>query len=173
VNVPELRTRRLVLRPFSLAQARDVLTGVVPTGESWASAYPLADEVGLLRLVLDAGTEPAGWGPWQVLDRRDGRLRAIGGIGFLGRPDQLGEVEVGFGLVPASRGSGLAAEALRALVSWAGEHGAGVVYGITTADNLASQHTMHRAGLRQRADPTADGSVLRCYATPPLDRPVG
>lgn len=173
MSVPELRTRRLVLRPFTLARARDVLTGVAPTGESWAAAYPLADEVGLLRLVVEAGTEPAGWGPWQVLDRADGGPRAIGGIGFLGQPDQLGEVEVGFGLVPASRGAGLAAEALWALVGWAGDHGARVVYGTTTPDNLASQHTMRRAGLRRRAAITDDGSALQCYATPLLDRRVG
>lgn len=141
----DVSTRRLVLRPFTLAYARDVLDGSASGPPRWAAAYPLDDEVGLLRLLVEAGTEPAGWGPWQVVDRRN---RAIGGIGFLGGPDEDGEVEVGFGLVPTVRGAGLAAEALVALIGWAGDHGARVVHGTTTVDNVASQRTMINSSMR-------------------------
>jgi [ribosomal protein S5]-alanine N-acetyltransferase len=41
---------------------------------------------------------------------------AVGTIGPLGPPED-GEVEVGFGLVEAARGRGLASEALRALLA--------------------------------------------------------
>lgn len=163
-HVGDLQTSRLLLRPFTLALARAVLTGEVPVDQSWAEGYPMADEVGLLRLVLDAGTEPRGWGPWQLLDTRHGRRHAVGGIGFLGHPDELGEVEVGFGLVRPSRGAGLASEALLALVGWATAHGARIVYGTTTATNPASQRTMINAGLRPQTTAPGDGSVLLSYA---------
>lgn len=164
----DIGTGRLVLRRFTLARAQDVLAGSTPASQRWAAGYPLDDEVGLLRLVIAAATEPAGWGPWQILDRPHHRLRAIGGIGFLGGPDELGEVEVGFGLVPAVRGAGLATEALTALIGWAFGHGARVVHATTTVHNVASQRTMTNAGMRMLAGPQteviADHGELRRFA---------
>jgi len=153
-----LRTERLLLRPITLDTARRILGGRQVDVETWAPGYPPDDEIGLHRLLVDAHTEPAGWGPWQLLRTVGDDLVAVGGIGFLGSPDAHGEVEVGFGLVRSARGAGLAAEALVAMVGWATGHGAQVVYGTTTRDNLASQRTMLRAGLRPRTPHPATSS---------------
>ena len=52
-----------------------------------------------------------------IVRRSDGR--AVGDAGFHGPPDEDGVVEIGYALVPAARGTGLAAEATRLLVEWA------------------------------------------------------
>lgn len=135
--------------PISLSMAVRIVTGRPEVGERWAADYPLADEIGLLRLVVAASTEPQGWGPWQVRSGSTGA--AIGGIGFLGGPDRAGQVEVGFGLVPSVRGTGIAVEALGAIAGWAFANGAGSVYGCTRPDNLASQRTLSRAGFSRLA----------------------
>jgi len=43
----------------------------------------------------------------------------IGGIGFKGKPNQVGSVEVGYGINPNYQRQGYATEALRAMVRWA------------------------------------------------------
>jgi RimJ/RimL family protein N-acetyltransferase len=71
--------------------------------------------------------------------------RAIGGLGFKGRPD--GDcVEIGYGLAPSARGHGYAAEAVIALLTVAADHGLSRVIADTTLDNTASQRTLVRAG---------------------------
>ena len=44
---------------------------------------------------------------------------AIGDIGFTGKPDGKGVVEIGYGIVPECRTQGFAAEAAQAMVRWA------------------------------------------------------
>ena len=73
--------------------------------------------------------------------------RAVGGIGFKGRPDD-GCVEIGYGLAQSARGDGYAAEAVIALLAIAADHGLSEVIADTTPDNVASQQTLIRAGFR-------------------------
>jgi [ribosomal protein S5]-alanine N-acetyltransferase len=56
--------------------------------------------------------------PWRVRIVIAGP-RAIGSINFKGPPDRNGDVEIGWGLVAAARGCGLATEAARAVIGWA------------------------------------------------------
>ena len=55
-------------------------------------------------------------------DHRVAEGRAIGGIGFKGRPED-GCAEIGYGLAPSARGQGYAAEAVVALPAVAADHG--------------------------------------------------
>lgn len=72
---------------------------------------------------------------------------AAGGIGFHG-PPRRGGVEIGYGVVPAVRGQGVATEALRRMLTLAGElNGVRMVRGRTTEDNVASQRVMLNAGM--------------------------
>ena len=73
--------------------------------------------------------------------------RAVGGIGFKGRPDG-GCVEIGYGLVPSARGHCYGAEAVTALLTVAADHGLFRVTADTTVENVASQRTLIRAGFR-------------------------
>lgn len=91
--------------------------------------------------------------PWLgrviVLDDERGR-RVIGSIGFHGRPDERGTVEVGYRVDPDHRRQGVATEVVRALFDWANrEHGVTRFRAATAPDNLASQAVLARFGFRQ------------------------
>ncbi len=58
-----------------------------------------------------------GFGAYFIVHRADNRL--IGDGGFKGRPNDRGEVEVGYAIIEAYRGQGYATEAARAFVDWA------------------------------------------------------
>ena len=66
-------------------------------------------------------------------------------------------VEIGYGLVPAARGSGFATEALVAAVRLAFARGASAVVADTADDNVASKRVLEKAGFRTAW--RRDGSV--------------
>jgi RimJ/RimL family protein N-acetyltransferase len=73
-------------------------------------------------------------------------------VGFHGAPDEIGRVAIGYGLIPAARGSGYASEALRALLAFARAQGVTSAEGDTTHDNTASQHVMTAVGMQLIAE---------------------
>lgn len=60
------------------------------------------------------GLSVVGWLGWYAV-RRGGEL--IGAGGYVGGPDEAGEVEIGFSVMPAWRGRGYATEMAQALVA--------------------------------------------------------
>jgi [ribosomal protein S5]-alanine N-acetyltransferase len=58
-----------------------------------------------------------GWGVWLVIDKETHTI--IGDIGFKGKPDSEGTVEVGYGMAPAARNKGYATEAVNEIIQWA------------------------------------------------------
>ncbi len=86
----------------------------------WEEGFPLPSVRGALeRIVLADGTGYAlqPFFAYVIVRRADGL--AVGDAGFHGPPSDEGEVEIGYALVPAARGNGLAAEATGLLVDWA------------------------------------------------------
>lgn len=65
--------------------------------------------------------------PWLgraiVWTHPDGRREAIGSIGFHAAPDEGGRVEIGYRVEPVFRRRGIATEAIRGLLDWAGSNG--------------------------------------------------
>ena len=58
-----------------------------------------------------------GWGAWFVTLTDNNQV--IGDIGFKGKPDNQGIVEVGFGIIPEMHNKGIATESVRAIIEWA------------------------------------------------------
>ena len=115
----------------------------------WADGYPLdgdsrACAAYVTQLSIDGGPGAVNrFGYYQILE--DGKV--IGGIGFHG-PPRSGVAEVGYGVVPASRGRGVATAALRLAVGIARASGeVSRLLGRTTPDNLASQQVMRSVGM--------------------------
>lgn len=150
LSTDHLWTERLVLVPLDPDRARGLLAGEPGPGAGWAPGYPDAgDRAGAERYlrVLDATGDPRPYGAYEILRRADGLT--IGGAGFHGPPpDPDGRVGIGYGLVPEARGRGYAAEALRALLDHAREHGASAVDGDADRENVASHRVMAAAGMR-------------------------
>ncbi|MBS42502.1 MAG: GNAT family N-acetyltransferase [Nocardioides sp.] len=131
-------TTRLRLVPIGPADRDDLVHG--RRQDRWHAQFPREDDV-------DGATVSPTSGYWcsryVVLGRE-----AVGTIGFHGPPDEAGEVEVGFGLVPAVRGQGVATEALQALMDDLDRrHPEGVVVrGRTLPENAASLRVLAACG---------------------------
>ncbi len=61
-----------------------------------------------------------GWGLWLIMHTQE-RL-VFGSAGFKGKPDEYGEIEIGYGIAPGYRRQGYTFEAASALKQWAFDH---------------------------------------------------
>ena len=144
----DIRTSRLELHAIDVAEAGRIVAQSAGPGDTWADDFPFEGDVravgGFLRATARDG-EQRPFGYYRITRCADGR--AIGGLGFKGRPDG-GCAEIGYGLAPSARGHGYAAEAIIGLLAVATDHGLSKVIAETTLDNIASQRTLIRAGFR-------------------------
>jgi RimJ/RimL family protein N-acetyltransferase len=132
----------------------DLLEGRPADGQRWAEGYPLDGTLVAVAMQADLvrhDVARGGFCHYQVLLRDEDVV--IGDIGFHAPPDELGQVSVGFGIVPAARRRGYAVEALRALLDWAlRQPEVRAVHADTDLVNLASQRVLVGAGMRLAAD---------------------
>ena len=142
----DIQTARLCLHAIDVAEGERIVDERAGPEDVWADDYPFEGDVGAVDGYLRdtaAHGEQRPFGYYRITRSTDGR--AIGGIGFKGRPTD-GDVEIGYGLAPSARGHGYAAEAVVALLRIAAAHGLTRVLADTTPDNTASQRTLLRAG---------------------------
>lgn len=143
-----LRTTHLELRGIDIAEAERIVARRASSDDHWAEDFPFEGDVGAVGAFLRATREVGEQRPFgYYLITRSSDGRAIGGVGFKGPPVD-GCVEIGYGLAPSARGRGYGAEAVRALVKEATDHGLLKVTADTTSSNIPSQHTLLRAGFR-------------------------
>ncbi len=121
----------------------------------WHPDFPREDDRGAASLWRDG--DP--WGPRSIV--HEGVV--VGSIGFFGAPqpaaDGAAEVEVGYGLVPAARGQGLATEAIGALLARADAAGVRVRASIAPT-NAASLRVAAKAGFTGVRGTTEDGEMV-------------
>jgi DNA/RNA-binding domain of Phe-tRNA-synthetase-like protein/RimJ/RimL family protein N-acetyltransferase len=119
-----IRTSRLELRPLS-AEEMDLLIDDPAALDRRLGLEPNALErdptvraaYGEMREGARKHPEEEPWHVyWAII--LAGESRMVGGLCFMGAPER-GETETGYGIAPAYRGRGLAAEALRAASDWA------------------------------------------------------
>ena len=122
---------------------------------SWHREYPLPDSIDAIAMVfaahramLGAVTESPGWWIHQIVV--DGVV--VGDIGFHGPPSPELAVEIGYTVVPAWRGRGVASRACALILQQAWRDGANSVVAETDADNVASQAVLLRNGFQRCPD---------------------
>jgi RimJ/RimL family protein N-acetyltransferase len=122
---------------------------------SWHREYPLPDSIDAIAMVFAAHramlgvvTESPGWWIHQIVV--DGVV--VGDIGFHGPPSPELAVEIGYTVVPAWRGRGVASRACALILQQAWRDGANSVVAETDADNVASQAVLLRNGFQRRPD---------------------
>lgn len=121
----------------------------------WHVEYPLSDSLDAIAIALGAHEvvtgkvhEPPTWWVHQIVV--DGVV--VGDIGFHGPPDSGRTVEIGYSVVPAWRGCGVASGACELILQRAWQDGAEIVIAETDHDNLASQAVLLHNGFRRRSD---------------------
>ncbi len=148
---PPLASARVRLEAITPSQAQAFLAGTPEPGLPWAPGFPLAALRPALTMLLDAAAAGTDLGPffaYVIVRVSDGT--AVGDAGFHGPPDADGDVQVGYALVPAARGAGLATEAVGLLTAWAlARPDVRSVSALVDPANLASRRLLERLGFRR------------------------
>lgn len=148
----ELRTTQLLLRPLPPGAAalllRDRAGAAALLGAPLDDEWPLPDILDLMPLHARRSDAEARFGIWVMIETRTNEV--VGDIGFLDIPDEAGEMEMGYSVVPSRRRRGYATEAASALVAWAlNQPGVTAIVAGTDADNVRSQCVLERAGFER------------------------
>jgi RimJ/RimL family protein N-acetyltransferase len=148
---PSLSGELVRLEPITPARARSMLAGVPDADLPWETGFPLDSLLKALRQIVVADESGEVLGPffaYVIIRLADGM--AVGDAGFHGDPDEAGQVEICYALVPKARGSGLAGDAVRVLVAWArAQRGVNCVCALVDPGNVGSERLLFRAGFRR------------------------
>jgi RimJ/RimL family protein N-acetyltransferase len=174
-TVGEILTERLRLRPF---RAGDLPAFVayrsrpeIARYQSWDTSYSMADAERFLASQRDVELgAPGAWVQLAAVDRRSGTL--CGDCAVRVVTDQPATAEVGVTFAPATQGSGLATEALGAVVTRLFEqHDIHRVYAEADDRNAPVHRLLERLGFRCEARLVeadwfkGEWTTLRIYAT--------
>ncbi len=113
---PTLRGRTIRLEPIDAGLAAQILAGV-PGELGWEDGFPLAPAMDIVRAIAAAPCPQGPFTAYVIVRESDGL--AVGDAGFHGPPDEAGEVEIGYAVVPVARRAGVAREAAALLTQWA------------------------------------------------------
>lgn len=168
----ELLTPRLRIVPHgpAFADARRQLAAS-PAVYRFTGGRPATAEDTWHRVLRYAGHWACfGFGPFALLDRADGRfLGEAGAMDFRrGIAGPFGDrPEMGWAVVPDMHGTGIAGEAIRAVLGWldAGAGADGTVCMIQP-DNLASVRLAVRLGYRRTGEATYHDARVDLFARP-------
>ena len=149
----EIRTERLVVRPWRAEDAEDAV-GVYGDEDvaRWLSpVMQRVEDLAQMRKLLaewerqeDQMQAPAG--RWAVERRSDGRV--VGGIALMVIPPWEQDLEFAWQLAQDARGQGYAVEAASALARWAfGHPGTDEVFAVVHATNQAGTSMARRLGM--------------------------
>jgi RimJ/RimL family protein N-acetyltransferase len=154
----------LRLVPLPVGVARLMLSGRLRPAQAegrqvsesrWHPQYPMLDSIDAIAMVFAAhrammGTvkeSPTWWIHQIVVD-----AVVVGDIGFHGPPSHERAVEIGYSVVPAWRGHGVATRACALILQQAWRDGAHSVVAETDDGNVASQAVLLRNGFQRRPD---------------------
>jgi [ribosomal protein S5]-alanine N-acetyltransferase len=94
------------------------------------------------------------WLIWVILSEADHSV--VGDIGFKGKPDAEGTVEIGYSIIPSFRRRGFAVEAAQGLVAWAANTGeVKSIVAECDRDNTGSVRVLEKLRM-ERTDDTGD-----------------
>ncbi|PWF55342.1 GNAT family N-acetyltransferase [Massilia glaciei] len=151
----------IVLIPVPLDHLRALAEGRVPATLGYSSepdALPPAFVAARALDTIARGGAEFWCATFYVL--RQGDKMLVGGCGFKGDPED-GKVKIGYAIAPASRGQGVATEAVRQLLSRAFAGGATLVVAEINPANLASVRVVQKLAFAHRDSYVDDaGEVL-------------
>ena len=163
---PTLETERLLLRPHTLA---DVEPSYRMNLDSEVSRFTqdggVVDRAEIERRIREnvlGDYAKYGFGRLAVVLKGTDAFIGFAGLKYL--PDR-DEVDLGYRLVSAQWGKGLATEACRACVDWGFDVlGLERIIALVLPDNLASVRVLEKLGFAHEQDVEEDGAPARLYA---------
>lgn len=156
----ELTTDRLVLRPWTTAEATAVRNDT--RSAHWADDFP-AEGDRVIAGLLDRQPAWLGEHGHRLVVERDTGL-VVGSIGLFWPPSE-GILEIGYGIVASRRGRGYASEATRTLAAFAlTAPGVRTVVAAVELSNPASVRVLEKAGFQRW---TTEAETARFRLTQP------
>src|SRR5262245_7262641 len=160
-----LETERLLLREFDEGDAAPFyLMGSDPaviryTGDPGGGFTSVEHALEVLRSRPIADYRNYGYGRWACVFKASGEVIGFAGLKYL--PD-LQEVDLGYRLLPAYWGQGLATEACRAVLNY-GRTRLGIerIIGLVDPENVASVRVLEKLGLTPAGQVEYQG---KCFA---------
>jgi len=116
----------------------------------------------------EGGESAEGWNIWYAMRKGNSQEPPllVGAIGFVGPPDENGDVETGFSIMPEQQGRGYATELVQSIVSRAFmDAHVRRVLAHTTLQNPASCRVLEKAGFR-RVSMDEETGVIRFEVKP-------
>jgi RimJ/RimL family protein N-acetyltransferase len=107
-----------------------------------------------LEQTIAGGDSATGWYGWYLLlePKESNNSVLVGCGGYIGPPDEAGQVEIGYSLCAQWRGQGLVKEAIGALIENAWQRGAKTVVAHADPQNAASIGVLRACGFQQLPD---------------------
>lgn len=155
MNMKNIYTERLRLVPVTLEITRSLLSGsneeVEKLGIRVDLSWPTKDTMDILPIInksLEIDKVPSGFEFWMIVQKDT--MEVVGDIGFHGKPNAEGEVEIGFGLVEQARKKGIGFEALKAIMEWLSyQESVKVVKADCLINNIPSAKILQRLGMKE------------------------
>lgn len=155
MNLKNISTDRLILIPVTLEITRSLLARntqeIERLGIKSDGSWPTEDTMDILPIInqsLEKDKIPSGFEFWMIVKKDN--MQIIGDIGFHGKPNEKGEVEIGYGLVAQSRGKGFGLEALKAIMSWLNsKEEVKVIKADCLISNKPSAHILEKVGMKE------------------------
>lgn len=167
---PLLQTRRLDLVPATLEHIQSELENPGHLGtllganipDSWPPGEYDRDAIEYFHVMYQAdGAAAVGWYVWYAIMRDEPGRRGdlVATAGYFG-PPAAGTVEIGYSVIPAMQGRGIASEIVAALVEHAFIHGAvDAVIAHTHDHNPASIRVLQKCGFQRAGAGGEAGTV--------------
>ncbi|WP_195430385.1 GNAT family N-acetyltransferase [Clostridium sp. D46t1_190503_E9] len=155
MDLKNIQTTRLILIPITLEITKSLMDGssneVEKLGIKIDKKWPTNDTKDILPIIyksLENDKVPSGFEVWMIIKKDT--MKVIGDIGFHGKPDEKGEVEVGYGLVESERGKGIGFEALKAITNWAiSQKNVRIIKAECLIDNKPSARLLEKVGMKE------------------------
>jgi ribosomal-protein-alanine N-acetyltransferase len=132
----QITTERLILTAFNLENYKKIT-------ETYSGKH-------IINYIEKLKKDPdlLGWGVWFVTLAESNQI--IGDLGFKGKPDEKGIVEVGYGILPEMQNKGIATEAVNAIVNWAfSSPSVQKVAAECLKDNIPSIKVLEKIGMKK------------------------
>jgi len=155
LNLQNINTERLILIPVTLQITQSLLDGnyseIEKLGIKLDGSWPTEDTKRILPIIhmsLVKDKYPSGFEFWMIVKKDT--MFIIGDIGFHGKPNDKGEVEVGYGLVKHEQGKGYGFEALKAIMNWIdSQDSVRVIKADCQIDNKPSARILEKVGMKE------------------------
>ncbi|QYR19264.1 GNAT family N-acetyltransferase [Paenibacillus sp. sptzw28] len=149
-----LQTNRLILQTLDLnlveAAARLDTRAIEAMGYKTNGEWPgpeFLDALPYFRELLIENNGTKGFDSWIIVAKETQEI--VGGIGFLGGPDQEGMIEIGFATNESHRRKGYCCEAAQKLIEWAVNHNeVQMITARCDSDNIGSKSVLLKLGFQ-------------------------